>query len=75
MLIQPYGSYEILCKNTATGVLYRWHLDVIPGNKAWKVVNMYLSPGTLIKGFSILSINDLTDYSSPVISKRCYDFR
>lgn len=69
MLIQSYQKYEVLCKNVASGVLYRWHLNVIPGNKAWKVVYMDLRSKTLIKGYSIIYIKDLED-NNFTVSKR-----
>ena len=37
MIIEPFKKYVVTCKDSG-GTLYRWHLEVVPGNNAWKVV-------------------------------------
>ncbi|MGG3006682.1 hypothetical protein [Geobacillus stearothermophilus] len=60
MLIKPFRKYVVLCKGPDQKT-YRWHLNVKPGYKAWKIVNENVQVGDKFKGYLILSINDITN--------------
>jgi hypothetical protein len=60
MLIKPFNKYVIVCKGRDQQ-LYRWHLKVEPWYKAWKVVNQEVQVGKKFKGYSILTIDNVTN--------------
>ncbi|OSX54782.1 hypothetical protein [Anoxybacillus ayderensis] len=60
MLIKPFRKYIVLCKGPDQKT-YRWHLNVQPEFKAWKIANEDVQIGQYFKGYLILSIDDITD--------------
>ncbi|MGM0852398.1 MAG: hypothetical protein ACQEWI_07285 [Bacillota bacterium] len=38
MLIRAFKKYIVLCEGPDHN-LYRWNLDVVPGKKAWRVID------------------------------------
>lgn len=57
MLITPFKKYLVHCRDTDQ-IEYHWHLDVLPGKKAWKLAEQKIETGMMFKGFFILSIEE-----------------
>lgn len=52
MIIEPFKKYVVTCEDVG-GTRYRWHLEVVPGKNAWKVVNATILVGQHFKGYWI----------------------
>ena len=55
MIIEPFKKYVVTCEASG-GTMYRWHLEVVPGKNAWKVVNANMVVGENFKGFGIKEV-------------------
>ena len=55
MIIEPFKKYVVTCKDSG-GTLYRWHLEVVPGNNAWKVVYENIVVGGNFQGYWIKEV-------------------
>lgn len=83
MLIKAFKKYIVLCKGPDNN-LYRWNLDVVPGKKAWRVRDRDFKIGYTVKGYRILSIEEIPDlfeecceeeeFFEPPISEDEFDF-
>lgn len=58
MIIRPFHKYTVLCSKG--NKVYRWHLDLNPQNKAWKIVNRTIEVGDNIKGYEVLHVEEKT---------------
>lgn len=64
MIIEPFKKYVVTCED-AMGTRYRWHLEVVPGNNAWKVVYANVVVGGNFKGYWIKEITIVEQILTP----------
>lgn len=55
-------NYIVDCIDLNTNIHYRWHLNFVPFNKAYRIKNEDLKVGTTFRGrYLILKVTDVTN--------------
>lgn len=60
MKIEAFKEYVAISRDQ-DGKVYRWKLDIKPGNKAWSLVNQVIYSGDTIGDYQILSISNVPE--------------
>jgi len=59
MKFQFGNIYTVVCLDLVTNKYYRWHLDFLPWNKAYRIIDERLEIGTVFQEhYLILSITE-----------------
>jgi hypothetical protein len=64
MLIKANGKYVIISQDS-NNLIHQWNLTIVPGKRAWKLVNKDIKVGDVLNGYKILAIK--TVYEPPTI--------